>query len=212
MNNIKPRNVLNTTQYLLEKLTGLLLLNTLVLHNIIKQLAAGCIFHDQIQFLGRLNNFIKLDHLWMLHNFKDVDFPGHTLIIRRIDDFALLEYFHGHARLREYVHTDLDFAKGALADCFAEDILTNSALVRLQIKFLFRNLVHNHLLAFIGLVEIIFGSGHYIGVVVLSWRRLVVLAFLRIIIILILRLLLRPLVCLTTRLDSFFILLNGLFY
>ena len=87
MHNIEPGNILNTAKELLEKSAYLFFLHPLVLHDVVKELTPGGVLHDKVQFFLSLNNFIQLDHLGMLHNFQNVNFPRNPLYISNVYDF-----------------------------------------------------------------------------------------------------------------------------
>lgn len=72
---IQPGHILNATEDLLEKFASLLLLHSLVLYNVVEQFTARCVLHDQVQLLWSLNYFVQLNHMRMLDNFENMDFP-----------------------------------------------------------------------------------------------------------------------------------------
>ena len=57
--------VLYACYYLVEEPASLSLLYPLILNYEVEELPATCIFHDQVELLGRLYNLVELDYMWM---------------------------------------------------------------------------------------------------------------------------------------------------
>lgn len=75
MNNSQFMNVFNSTDNLLEYLTGLIFIHPLLIYNIIKKLSSLHVLHHQKQMLRRFNNLIELNDIGMPYQFEDMDFP-----------------------------------------------------------------------------------------------------------------------------------------
>ena len=56
MHNVEFVQVLNTSYDLVQELAGLRLFDPLVLHNVVKELSAAGILHDQVQLLWSLDD------------------------------------------------------------------------------------------------------------------------------------------------------------
>jgi len=56
MNDTKLMKVFNACYDLMEEFASLSLFDSLVLHNVVKELASTCILHDQVELLRSLNN------------------------------------------------------------------------------------------------------------------------------------------------------------
>ena len=56
MNDTKLMKVFNACYDLMEKFASLSLFDSLVLHNVVKELASTCILHDQVELLRSLDN------------------------------------------------------------------------------------------------------------------------------------------------------------
>ena len=65
MNYSELVQIFDSSNYLVEKPASFRFFDPLVLNNKIKELTATCILHDQIELLWRLNNFIKLNYVWV---------------------------------------------------------------------------------------------------------------------------------------------------
>ena len=87
MHYIEPRNVLNTAQKLLEELACLLLLDTLVLDDVVKELTSRGVLHDEIELLRSLDYLIQLHNMRMLNNFENMNFTRNSLNVCNINYF-----------------------------------------------------------------------------------------------------------------------------
>jgi len=58
MNNAELVQILNTRNYLLEKLASLFFFETVILDNVVEELTSWHIFCDQIKLARRFNNFV----------------------------------------------------------------------------------------------------------------------------------------------------------
>jgi len=65
MDDVELVEVLDTSDYLVEELDGLRFFDPLVLDDVIEKLSPTCILHDQVQLFRRLDDFIKLDDVWV---------------------------------------------------------------------------------------------------------------------------------------------------
>jgi hypothetical protein len=81
-------NVFDSRNKLKIKFACLFLRQSCVSNNEIKKLSAVTIFHDHVKFLVGLNNFIKLDHIWMSNFFQNLDFSCYSLNIFLILDLV----------------------------------------------------------------------------------------------------------------------------
>lgn len=66
-------DVVNRSHQLLKVLAGLLLLESLILYNDLKELASLGKFHDQVEVVVCFNDFIELDYVGVMHLLKDLD-------------------------------------------------------------------------------------------------------------------------------------------
>ena len=96
MHDLQLRDVLNSRDDLLEEAAGRLLVHLLVLDDVVEEFATRGKLHDQVQLFGRLDDFVELDDVRVLHDFQNVDFTRNTLYIGNVDDLALFEYFDGN--------------------------------------------------------------------------------------------------------------------
>lgn len=97
MNNIELMNVLNTTNDLLEYFAGFRLRDSAImkgllfaLNDIIEELSALHVFHDEKQLLWGFDDFVQLNDTRMTDELQDMNLSTDALHICHIDDFLLL--------------------------------------------------------------------------------------------------------------------------
>lgn len=134
MNDAKLMKVFNACYDLMEEFASLCLFDSLVLHDVVKELASTCILHDQVELLGCLDNFIKLNNMRMTNEFEDVNLSGDPFNITDILYFLLLKYFDSDLLARQIVIPELDLAKRALPNSLAEDIVTDIFKLTLRLR------------------------------------------------------------------------------
>lgn len=117
----------------MEKPASLRFLDPLVLDNKIEKLAPTCILHDQVELLRCLNNFIKLDYVWVSYQLEDMYLPCHPLNVADILYFLLFEDFNGDFFSSEIVITQLYLSECALADSLAKNIVADVFELRLRL-------------------------------------------------------------------------------
>ena len=80
----------------MEKSTCFLLFQFVLLRDVAEKLSIAAVLHDEKELVGRLNNLIQLDDMWMSHNFEDVELTTDPLNIVYISYLALFKYFDCH--------------------------------------------------------------------------------------------------------------------
>ena len=83
-------------------------LDSLVLHDVVKQFAATCILHDQVELLRCLNDLVELDDVRVPDHLQDVDLPRDSLHVVHVLYLVLLKYFDGN--LLEVIVVKFGFA------------------------------------------------------------------------------------------------------
>ena len=116
MHNSELVNVLYAGDDLLEEPGCLLLLQTFSVDDVVEQLPALCILHDEVQLLGGLDDFVELDQVGMPNDFQNVDLPSHSFNVGHVGYFLLFEYFDGHLFACEDVGAFLYLPEGAFPD------------------------------------------------------------------------------------------------
>lgn len=101
--------VLHAADDLLKKLAGLRLLQLLLFHDVVKELAARDELHDEEELFGCLDDLKELDNVRVSDQLEDVDFSGHTLHVGIARDFALFQNFDGHLHTNTSVRKTRDF-------------------------------------------------------------------------------------------------------
>lgn len=61
-----------------------------MLHNIVKKLSTGSVFHDQIQLFLGLDNLIELNHMRVLYDFQNVNFSRNSFVVSYVQYFVFL--------------------------------------------------------------------------------------------------------------------------
>lgn len=115
MHDIQGVQILDAINYLLKVPASLRLLYSALCDNIVKQLPATRILHDQIQLLLRLYYFIQLHNIRMPDHLKNMYLPRYSLNISHIHNPIFLKYLHSNLFTREQVLAQFDLAEGTLA-------------------------------------------------------------------------------------------------
>ena len=82
--------VLDAGENLLQEASGLLLPDPLVGNNMVKELAATRILHNQEELFFGLNNLVELNDDWVSEYLENVDFAADSLRVARIYNLVLL--------------------------------------------------------------------------------------------------------------------------
>lgn len=69
----------------------------------------------------------------VLNNFEDVDFSRNPLNVCDIQYLRFFQYFDSNFGLGEYMHSNFDFSEGSLSNSFAQDVLADFSLMRLEL-------------------------------------------------------------------------------
>ena len=116
----------------MQKFASIFLSDALAIYDVLEELAASCVLHDQIQLLARLYDLVQLDDCGMSHDFQDVYFTGHSLDVMYIDYLVFFQDFDGNFFPGEAMCADHDLSKGALSKVSAQDVVAHD-LTFLQI-------------------------------------------------------------------------------
>ena len=118
MHDVQLVKILHSGDDLVKEFEGLRLLNTLVLDDVVEELASIRILHDKIELLWRLNDFVQLDDIGMANHLQNMDFPCNSLNIIDILDLVFFENFDRHSFTGKLMHTKFDLAECAFSDRF----------------------------------------------------------------------------------------------
>lgn len=129
MYNIQPAYVFNASYDLLEEPACFLLFNPLYLHDVVKQLTATGIFHNEVQFFLCLYDLIELHNLRMPNDLKDVDLSRYPLHICHIDNLAFLKDLNSNFFLSESVSPQFDFAECSLTNRLPQDVVADGFVI-----------------------------------------------------------------------------------
>ena len=118
-------DVLYTWKDLLHEADCLKLVDPLVFYDVVEELAALRVLHDQMDrrfCFDDLNKWqidlIELDDVRVPENFQNADFSGYSFNIGLLHYFLLLEGLHGNLLLSEKVCPQPHFAKCPLSNIF----------------------------------------------------------------------------------------------
>lgn len=95
-------NVLDSRYELLKVFARGLLFKALILHDQIEELASFDKFHDEVEVLLRLDDFVDLDHVGVMQLLEDLDFTANSLDVLLVLDARLLQYLDGHLQIQKW--------------------------------------------------------------------------------------------------------------
>lgn len=116
MNYVQAADILYTCDDLLKESASFFLLDSLNLNYVIEQLTSLGIFHDEIEFLLSLDNFVELNDLRVSHDLQNVNLSCHAFHIGHIAYLRFLQYLDGDFLASRNVRAQFDFAESALSD------------------------------------------------------------------------------------------------
>ena len=125
MDYVQLMDILNTSQYLLEKFASFLLLEASVRDDIVKELSPRGIFHDQVELLWSLNNLIELDYVGVTYQLKNMNLSGNSLDIRHICYSVFLEDFNGYLLSGDVMRPELHLPECALSNGFLYRVMSD---------------------------------------------------------------------------------------
>ena len=114
MHDVQLVKVLDPGDDLVEEFESLWFLHALVLHDVVEKFSTVSILHDQVELLGRLNDFVELNDVWVSDHLQDVNLSCHPLDVVHILDLILLKYLDGYFLPTRLVSADLDFTECSL--------------------------------------------------------------------------------------------------
>ena len=107
---------------MLEQFASLLFLEFVFGGDEAEQLTIATVFHDEEEFVWRLNGLIQLDDVGMADDFENVNFARDALYIVDIGDLAFVEDLDGHFLVGQHVYALLNFTEGALTERFCYSV------------------------------------------------------------------------------------------
>lgn len=72
----------------------------LALDDVVEELAALHVLHDEEELLGGLDDFVELDDVGVADELQDVDLPRDALHVRHVHDLLLLQDLDRHLLAR----------------------------------------------------------------------------------------------------------------
>lgn len=148
MDNAKFVDILNAREDLSVHLARLGLFQPSILDNVLEELAARTVFHDQVQVVIVFNHIIELNDVWMPDFLENCDLTVDSFQVCMVLYLLFLEYFDRHLFVSGIMCTLLNLAEGALslglAHCEVSNLLVLfflffcSGLLRFICNFFFR--------------------------------------------------------------------------
>lgn len=111
--------VLNASENLVEKATGFLVGQALLLDDVVEKLAPRHILHDQKQLTRRFDNLVQLHNIGVPDNLEDLDLPHDSCDVALVLDLVFFQYFDGHFLIGQNMGTDTHLTESTLADGLA---------------------------------------------------------------------------------------------
>jgi len=108
--------ILNTSEYLVEKATSFLIRESLLLNDQIKQFTIRYELHDQEQLPRRLNNLVQLHNIRVSDNLKYLYLPHDSGNVGLLLDFVFFKYFDCYFFMRQCMSAESDFSKSSLSN------------------------------------------------------------------------------------------------
>ena len=121
-------NVLYSGYDLLHEPDCFCFIETFSLDDVVEKLAPLCIFHDQMDVSFGLNDFVKLDDVWMTQDFEYAYFSGDSLDVRLFYNFLFLQGLYGDFLLCQDMGAEFDFSKGSFAYWGTDSIVSEDYL------------------------------------------------------------------------------------
>ena len=100
-------DVLDAADELEVELAGLFLGKSGVPYDVVEELSAVAVFHDHVEFLLGLNDFVQLDDVRVADLLENFDLASDALHIFLVVDLVLLEDFDGNLDSQLFVGTYL---------------------------------------------------------------------------------------------------------
>ena len=85
-------------------------------HDVVEDLTALRVLHYEVQLLGRLDDFVELDDVWVADHFEDVYFASYSFDIVDILNLVFLENFDRDLFIGDQVRTETHLAESALTE------------------------------------------------------------------------------------------------
>ncbi len=82
-------------------------------HDVVEELASGCILHDDEDILLCFDDLVHLSDGRVLGNFKDMQLSRNTLNISDVFDLSFFQDLYCHWFASDFMHAQFHFAEGA---------------------------------------------------------------------------------------------------
>mmetsp|Transcript_6914 Transcript_6914/g.21503 ORF Transcript_6914/g.21503 Transcript_6914/m.21503 type:complete len:281 (-) Transcript_6914:196-1038(-) len=122
-------HLLHAGHDLVEEAARLGLLYPPARDDVVEELAAAGVFHDEVQLPPGLDDLVKLDDVGVSDKLEDVHLTSDALNIGNLHDSILLQDLHGHAFAREDVAAELHLAEGAFPNGFPQHVVPDGLVV-----------------------------------------------------------------------------------
>lgn len=132
MGNFMLVQKLNALDQLIVEESCLFFRQSVFTDDVVEELAALGVFHNQVLSIARFDNFIQFNDVAMFDLRQNLDFPIHSTLVRHHRDFLALKDLNSNLLLSLYVDAQLDLAKSALTQVSLHLILAYLAELALR--------------------------------------------------------------------------------
>lgn len=105
-------------QNLVEKISCIYIINSVIFNNIIEEFPSVCMLHYKIKFILCFNDLVKLNDFWMPDLFQYLDLSRDSVDIHLILNLRFFKNFDCHFFLSDCLNTKLYFTKRSLTKLF----------------------------------------------------------------------------------------------
>ena len=153
----------------MQELGRILFSDSLSVDDVLEELSASSILHDEVELFLGFNDFIQLDDGRVSDYLEDVDLAGYSLNIMNVDYLVLFKHFDGHFLSCEAMRSNHHLSKCAFAQVTAKHVVANDlAFLEVFLYFVLSLSWLLHLLD-VGVLLVKVNHRHYFPVTL--WRR-----------------------------------------
>ena len=109
-------NILDAGDDLLEETACFVFLQALALDDVVEELTAVCVLHDEEELSRRFNNLVKLYHVGVPNDLQNVDLASDSLYVGLVFNLVFLQDLDRYLLARDQVSAEPDLSKSALSE------------------------------------------------------------------------------------------------
>lgn len=115
-------HVLNGREYLGEKSGSLLLLDVALLHDVVEEVAAGAVLHDDVVVSRRLQELVELGNVWVPELLENLEFFLDLVLLSAVSNQLFIQDFDSYFLTGDLMNGLLDDTLNAFSKCLSEDV------------------------------------------------------------------------------------------